>query len=51
MNALSFASVIAIPLAASPIVYLAGRLGAHELILKRRSPVVRGLALLAILAA
>jgi len=51
MNLLNFASVIAIPLFASPLVYLAGRLGTHELILRRRSYVVRGLALLAVLAA
>ena len=51
MNGLNFASVIAIPLFASPLVYLAGRLGTHEQILKRRSYIVRGLALLAILAA
>lgn len=51
MNGLNFASVIAIPLFASPLVYLAGRLGTHELILKRRSYIVRALALLAILAA
>ncbi len=51
MNGLNFASVIAIPLFASPLVYLAGRLGTHELVLKRRSYVVRGLALLVVLAA
>ena len=51
MNPLNFTLVIAIPLFASPLVYLSGRLGARDLILKRRSYVVRGLALLAILAA
>ncbi|HEY6072700.1 MAG TPA: proton-conducting transporter membrane subunit, partial [Anaerolineales bacterium] len=48
---LNFAAVIAIPLAASPLVYLVGRVGTHEMILRRRSLLVRGLALLAVLAA
>lgn len=50
MNLLSFSGVIAIPLISSPIVYLAGRLGSHDVTLHRRSYLVRVLALLAVLA-
>jgi proton-translocating NADH-quinone oxidoreductase chain N len=49
MNPLSLAGVIAIPLFSSPLVYLAGRLGTHEAVLRRRSFLVRGLAFLAVL--
>jgi proton-translocating NADH-quinone oxidoreductase chain N len=51
MTFLTFIGMIVIPLIASPIVYLSGRLGTHETILHRRSFLVRGLALLAILLA
>ena len=51
MTLLIFIGMILIPLVASPIVYLSGRLGTHETILHRRSYLVRGLALLAILLA
>lgn len=51
MNLLSFVGMIAIPLVSSPFVYLSGRLGTHDVILQRRSYLVRGLALLVILAA
>ncbi len=49
MNLLTFSGLIAIPLIASPLVYLAGRVGTHEATLHRRSFLVRGLALLAVL--
>ncbi|MBK7320171.1 MAG: hypothetical protein IPO36_04785 [Anaerolineales bacterium] len=51
MNLLNFIWMITIPLIASPVVYLSGRLGTHEVVLQRRSYLVRGLALLAILLA
>ena len=51
MTLLTFIGMILIPLVASPIVYLSGRLGTHETTLHRRSYLVRGLALLAILLA
>ena len=51
MTLLTFFGMIAIPLVASPLVYLSGRLGTHELILHRRSYLVRGLSLLTILLA
>jgi NADH:ubiquinone oxidoreductase subunit 5 (subunit L)/multisubunit Na+/H+ antiporter MnhA subunit len=51
MNLLNFIWMITIPLIASPVVYLSGRLGTHEAVLQRRSYLVRGLALLAILLA
>ena len=51
MTLLTFIGMILIPLVASPIVYLSGRLGTHETTLHRRSFLVRGLALLAILLA
>jgi proton-translocating NADH-quinone oxidoreductase chain N len=49
MNLLNFSGLIAIPLISSPIVYLAGRVGSHDITLHRRSYLVRVLALLAIL--
>lgn len=51
MNFLNFTGLITIPLISSPIVYLAGRLGARENTLHGRSYLVRVLALLAVLAA
>lgn len=51
MDMLSFFGMISFPLISSPFVYLSGRLGAHEAVLHRRSYVVRGFALLAILSA
>ena len=51
MDLLSFFGMISLPLISSPFVYLSGRLGAHEAVLHRRSYVVRGFALLAILSA
>lgn len=51
MDMLSFLGMISLPLISSPFVYLSGRLGAHEAVLHRRSYVVRGFALLAILSA
>jgi proton-translocating NADH-quinone oxidoreductase chain N len=42
--------MIAVPLGASPLVYLAGRLGSHKVEWNGRSPLVRGLALLTMLA-
>ena len=51
MTLLTFIGMILIPLISSPLVYLSGRLGTHETILHRRSYLVRGLALLAILLA
>lgn len=51
MNLLSFSGLIAIPLISSPVVYLAGRLGSHDVTLHRRSYFVRVVALLAVLAA
>jgi proton-translocating NADH-quinone oxidoreductase chain N len=51
MDLLRFTWMFTLPLLASPVVYLAGRLGTHDLILKGRSLLVRGLALLAVLAA
>ena len=51
MTLLTFIGMILIPLVASPLVYLSGRLGTHETTLHRRSYLVRGLALLAILLA
>jgi proton-translocating NADH-quinone oxidoreductase chain N len=49
MNVLDFSGLIAIPLISSPIVYLAGRVGSHDLTLHRRSYLVRVLAILAVL--
>jgi len=49
MNIMDFSGLIAIPLISSPIVYLAGRLGSHDVTLHRRSYLVRVLALLAVL--
>ena len=49
MNLLTFSGLITIPLISSPLVYLAGRLGTHDATLHRRSFLVRGLALLAVL--
>jgi proton-translocating NADH-quinone oxidoreductase chain N len=50
MNLLNFTGLILIPLISSPMVYLAGRVGIHDVTLHRRSYVVRLLALLAVLA-
>jgi formate hydrogenlyase subunit 3/multisubunit Na+/H+ antiporter MnhD subunit len=50
MNLLSFSGLIAIPLVSSPLVYLAGRVGSHDVTLHQRSYLVRVLALLAVLA-
>jgi proton-translocating NADH-quinone oxidoreductase chain N len=47
MNLFSFSSLIVIPLISSPIVYLAGRLGAQGVTLHRRSYLVRIIALIA----
>jgi len=47
MNILNFVSMITIPLIATPMVYLSGRLGTRETVLHSRSYLVRGLALLA----
>ena len=51
MTILTFIGMIVIPLVSSPLIYLSGRLGTHETTLHRRSYLVRGLALLAILLA
>ena len=51
MNVLTFSGLISIPLIASPLVYLAGRLGTHESTLHQRSFVVRVLAFLAVFVA
>ncbi len=51
MTLLTFVGMIVIPLVASPLVYLSGRLGTQETTLHRRSFLVRGLALLSILLA
>src|SRR6266496_23042 len=51
MNLLNFSALIAIPLMASPVVYLAGRVGTHETTLHGRSYLVRVLALMAVLTA
>ena len=48
MNLTIFPWMIALPLGASPLVYLAGRLGWHRMELNGRSWLVRGLALLAL---
>jgi proton-translocating NADH-quinone oxidoreductase chain N len=50
MNPTLFPWMIAVPLGASPFVYLAGRLGSHKVEINSRSPLVRGLALLTMLA-
>src|SRR5688572_13265351 len=50
MNLLNFSGLIVIPLLSSPLVYLAGRVGSHDVTLHRRSYLVRVLALLAVLA-
>ncbi|HEX6035569.1 MAG TPA: hypothetical protein VFY83_14095, partial [Anaerolineales bacterium] len=50
MNPTLFPWMIAVPLGVSPFVYLAGRLGWHKAELNGRSPLVRGLALLTMLA-
>ncbi|MBK9925040.1 MAG: hypothetical protein IPP66_07065 [Anaerolineales bacterium] len=49
MNPTLFPWMIAVPLGASPFVYLAGRLGYHKVELNGRSLLVRGLALLTML--
>ncbi|HEY9526429.1 MAG TPA: proton-conducting transporter membrane subunit [Anaerolineales bacterium] len=49
MNVLNFSGLIVIPLISSPLVYLAGRVGSHDVTLHRRSYLVRLLALLAVL--
>ena len=49
MNSIGFSGLIAIPLISSPLVYLAGRAGSHDVTLHRRSYLVRILALLAVL--
>jgi proton-translocating NADH-quinone oxidoreductase chain N len=49
MNLFSFSGLIVIPLISSPLVYLAGRVGSHDVTLHRRSYLVRVLALLAVL--
>jgi proton-translocating NADH-quinone oxidoreductase chain N len=49
MNLLSFSGLILIPLVSSPLVYLAGRVGSHNVTLHRRSYLVRILALAAVL--
>lgn len=51
MNAALITWMIALPLGASPLVYLAGRLGVHKAELNGRSALVRGLALLVLLGA
>ncbi len=51
MNLLNFSGLIAIPLVSSPVVYLAGRLGSHDVTLHRRSYLVRVIALIAVFAA
>lgn len=51
MNLLTFVGMITIPLVSSPFVYLSGRLGAQNVVLKQRSYLVRSLALMAIAAA
>jgi proton-translocating NADH-quinone oxidoreductase chain N len=51
MNLLNFSGLIVIPLLASPVVYLTGRLGTHETTLNGRSYLVRLVAFLAVLAA
>ncbi|MFN8434504.1 MAG: proton-conducting transporter membrane subunit [Anaerolineales bacterium] len=48
MTLLTFFSTITIPLVASPLVYLSGRLGARESMLRQRSYLVRGLSLIVI---
>ncbi len=50
MNAALMTWMIALPLGASPFVYLAGRLGLQKVKLGGRSLLVRGLALLALLS-
>ncbi|HVN16331.1 MAG TPA: proton-conducting transporter membrane subunit [Anaerolineales bacterium] len=49
MNASMFPWMIGLPLGASPLVYLAGRLGAHKDKLNEHSWLVRGISLLALL--
>ncbi|MGE5462024.1 MAG: complex I subunit 5 family protein [Syntrophothermus sp.] len=49
MNTMDFSGLIAIPLISSPLVYLAGRLGSHDVTLHRRSYLVRVVAVLAVL--
>ena len=49
MNLMNFSGLIVIPLISSPLVYLAGRVGSHDVTLHRRSYLVRVLALLAVL--
>ena len=51
MPLLTFVGMIVIPLVASPLIYLSGRLGTQESVLHHRSNLVRGLALIAILLA
>lgn len=51
MNFMNFSGLIVIPLVSSPLVYLAGRVGSHDVTLHRRSYLVRILALLAVIAA
>lgn len=51
MDAIRFTWMIAIPLVSSPLVYLAGRLGRHDVEMAWRSWLVRLLALAGVLAA
>jgi len=51
MDLLNYTGLIIIPLVSSPVVYLAGRLGTHEMTLRGRSYLVRVVAFLALLAA
>jgi proton-translocating NADH-quinone oxidoreductase chain N len=51
MDLSNFAGLVVVPLLSSPVVYLAGRLGMHGSTLHRRSYLVRGLALFAVLFA
>ena len=50
MNFMNLSGLIVIPLISSPLVYLAGRVGSHDVTLHRRSYLVRVLAMLAVLA-
>jgi len=50
MNPTLFPWMIAVPLGVSPLVYLAGRLGYHKAELNGRSLLVRGLALITMIA-
>ena len=50
MNPTLFPWMIAVPLGVSPLVYLTGRVGSHKVELNVRSPLVRALAFLTMLA-